>query len=48
MKKNTEEDFLEYRNKIIKLLNEENELQEIAKVVGQDVLSDSKKISIGN
>ena len=42
--KNTEEDFLEYRNKIIKLLNEENELQEIAKVVGQDVLSDSKKL----
>ena len=42
--KNTEEDFLEYRNKIVKLLNEENELQEIAKVVGQDVLSDSKKL----
>ena len=42
--KNTEEDFLDYRAKIIKLLNEENELQEIAKVVGQDVLSDSKKL----
>lgn len=42
--KNTEEDFLDYRNKIVKLLNEENELQEIAKVVGQDVLSDSKKL----
>ena len=42
--KNIEEDFLEYRAKIIKLLNEENELQEIAKVVGQGVLSDSKKL----
>lgn len=42
--KNVEEDFLEYRGKIIKLLNEENELQEIAKVVGQSVLSDSKKL----
>ena len=42
--KNAEEDFLVYRNKIVKLLNEENELQEIAKVVGQDVLSDSKKL----
>ena len=28
----------------MKLLQEENELQEIAKVVGQDVLSDSKKL----
>ena len=42
--KNVEEDFFEYRAKIIKILNEENELQEIAKVVGQDVLSDSKKL----
>lgn len=42
--KNLEEDFLEYRGKMIKLLNEENELQEISKVVGQDVLSDQKKL----
>ena len=42
--KNIAEDFWEYRQKIVKLLNEENELQEIAKVVGQDVLSDSKKL----
>ena len=42
--KNAEEDFLVFRNKMVKLLNEENELQEIAKVVGQDVLSDSKKL----
>lgn len=41
---NIAEDFCEYRSEIIKLLNEENELQEIAKVVGQDVLSDSKKL----
>ena len=42
--KNIAEDFWEYRQKIVKILNEENELQEIAKVVGQDVLSDSRKL----
>lgn len=42
--KNVQEDFMEYRTKVVRLLNEENELQEIAKVVGQDVLSDSKKL----
>ena len=36
--------FLDYRQKIVKLLEEENELLEIAKVVGQDVLSDDKKL----
>ncbi len=41
---NVAEDFWEYREQIIKILNEENELQEISKVVGQDVLSDSKKL----
>ena len=42
--KNLGEDFLDYRGKMVKLLNEENELQEISKVVGQDVLSDEKKL----
>lgn len=37
-------DFNEYRQRIIELLEEENELLEISKVVGQDVLSDSKKL----
>ena len=41
---NTNPKFNEYRQKIIKLLAEEKELIEIAKVVGQDVLSDSKKL----
>lgn len=36
--------FSEYRQKMVKLLEEENELLEISKVVGQDVLSDSKKL----
>ena len=36
--------FNEYRKKIIKLLEEEKELIEISKVVGQDVLSDDKKL----
>ncbi len=41
---NINENFSSDRLEIIKLLQEENELQEIAKVVGQDVLSDSKKL----
>jgi V/A-type H+-transporting ATPase subunit A len=41
---NVSEDFTEYKKQIIRLLTEEDELQEIAKVVGQDVLSDSKKL----
>jgi V/A-type H+-transporting ATPase subunit A len=36
--------FNEYRQQIIQLLTEENELIEISKVVGQDVLSDDKKL----
>ncbi len=42
--KNINEKFSEERLEIVKLLQEENELQEISKVVGQDVLSDSKKL----
>lgn len=41
---NIDEEFWTSRLEIVKLLQEENELQEIAKVVGQDVLSDSKKL----
>ncbi len=41
---NINENFSKDRIKIVKLLQEENELQEIAKVVGQDVLSDNKKL----
>ena len=41
---NVDSDFNEYRQRIIELLEEENELLEISKVVGQDVLSDSKKL----
>ena len=36
--------FYETRQKIIKLLEEENSLLEISKVVGKDVLQDSKKL----
>ena len=42
--KNINENFSKNRLEIVKLLQEEGELQEIAKVVGQDVLSDSKKL----
>lgn len=41
---NVDTDFMEVRQEIISLLEEENELLEIAKVVGQDVLSDTKKL----
>lgn len=42
--KNVNSKFNEYRGRIIKILEEEKELLEIAKVVGQDVLSDNKKL----
>ncbi len=41
---NVDSDFLETRGKIVSILEKENELQEIARVVGQDVLSDDKKL----
>lgn len=41
---NIEIDFLDLRQEILKLLEEENNLLEIARVIGQDVLSDSKKL----
>ena len=41
---NVNADFMDVRQEIISLLEEENELLEIAKVVGQDVLSDTKKL----
>lgn len=41
---NVNPDFIEIRQQIVELLEEENELLEIAKVVGQDVLSDTKKL----
>ena len=41
---NVDSKFNEYRQRVVKLLEEENELLEISKVVGQDVLSDNKKL----
>lgn len=41
---NVDVDFLECRKKIVSILEEENELLEIARVVGQDVLSDNKRL----
>ena len=43
---NVDSEFLEYRSKIVRLLERENELLEIARVVGQDVLSDDKKLML--
>ena len=39
-----DDNFSKYRLELVKLLQEEGELQEIAKVIGQDVLSDNKKL----
>jgi len=36
--------FLEYREEILKLLQEENDLMEIVKLIGADVLPDSQKL----
>lgn len=41
---NVDVEFLDYRQRIITILEEENELLEIARVVGQDVLSDNKRL----
>ncbi len=41
---NADIDFLDLRQRMLKILEEENSLQEIARVIGQDVLSDSKKL----
>ena len=41
---NVDIDFFECRQKIVSILEEENELLEIARVVGQDVLSDNKRL----
>jgi len=43
---NLDSDFIDNRKKIVEILEKENELQEIAKVVGQDVLSDDKKLTL--
>ncbi|MDR3090974.1 MAG: V-type ATP synthase subunit A [Clostridiales bacterium] len=41
---NAGEDFLKHRAEILKLLQEENELMEIVKLIGSDVLPDSQKV----
>ena len=41
---NVDIEFLDLRQEILKILEEENNLLEIARVIGQDVLSDSKKL----
>lgn len=41
---NVDIEFLDCRQEILKILEEENKLLEIARVIGQDVLSDSKKL----
>ena len=43
---NIDSDFTDVRTEIVRILEKENELLEIARVVGQDVLSDDKKLEI--
>lgn len=42
--KNVGEDFIECRNQILSLLTQENELNEIVKLIGSDVLPDDQKL----
>ena len=44
--KNQGRDFIEYRNKINAILQEENQLMEIVKLIGADVLPDDQKLII--
>lgn len=41
---NVDIEFLDLRQEMLRILEEENNLLEIARVIGQDVLSDSKKL----
>ena len=43
---NIDSDYQDTRKRIVEILEKENELLEIAKVVGQDVLSDDKKLTL--
>ncbi len=45
-KSNLGDDFVEYRNRISALLQEENSLMEIVKLIGSDVLPDDQKLVI--
>lgn len=45
-KENLGNDFIEYRNKISALLQEESSLMEIVKLIGSDVLPDDQKLVI--
>ncbi len=45
-KENLGEDFVEYRNRISALLQEESSLMEIVKLIGADVLPDDQKLVI--
>jgi len=43
---NAGKEFLEYRTEILKLLQEEADLMEIVKLIGEDVLPDSQKVTL--
>ena len=43
---NVGEDFPEYRRRFIELLQEENDLMEIVKLIGSDVLPDSQRLTL--
>ena len=45
-KKNAGEDFVKYRKEINRILQEENQLMEIVKLIGSDVLPDDQKLVI--
>ena len=42
--KNVGENFIEYRNKLLSILSQESQLNEIVKLIGSDVLPDDQKL----
>ena len=45
-KENVGENFINYRNRILAILNQENSLMEIVKLIGSDVLPDDQKLTL--
>ena len=38
--------FVDYRNRLMNILNQENSLMEIVKLIGSDVLPDDQKLTL--
>lgn len=45
-RKNVGEEFIKYRNELLRILTEESKLNEIVKLIGSDVLPDDQKLTL--